>query len=515
VNNDVRDMSDMFTEYGATNIHPAAAVFMFFMIAMVLWSRRSRVILAFLLVCVFMPMMQRIVVGGLDFNMMRLLLIVAWGRVFVRGEYRGFKPGKLDYLFVAWTASLAIFHVLRVGPGGIVYRLGTSFDALTVFFLFRLLVRRREEVLLIARELAWIVIVLGGFMAYEMATRINVFSIFGSAPLISVIRDGKVRCQGPFSHPILAGTFGAVLVPIFVGAFRGQRKERKLMAAALLFASITTVASGSSGPIITWGVGVFGWGVWLVRSRTRVIMGSLAGLAFVIHVVRDKPIWHLIGRLASVTGGTGYHRYLLVEAFISRFGEWALVGTSDTAHWGWGLQDTTNQYVAEGINGGLATLVLFVWLLATAFSWLRRTRILIERFEGPKSLWALLVWGFSVSLAAHCVSFVSVSYFGQMEQFFFLFLALVPALARFKRRPVQGARPVPERPALETSAARASPKHGDSNQRHLRSELRGEQRSPRSLLSFPAHPRWILRELRIAKILWAAPQLPRKGRLNL
>lgn len=459
MNDNVRDMSDMFTEYGVTNIHPIAAVFMFFMIAMVLGSRRSRVVLAFLLVCVFMPMMQRLVVGGLDFNMMRLLLIVAWGRVLVRGEYRGFKAGKLDYLFVGWTISLAVFHVLRVGPGGIVYRLGTSFDALTVFFLFRLLVRRREEVFLIARELAWIVVVLGGFMAYEMATRINLFSIFGSAPLISVIRDGKVRCQGPFSHPILAGTFGAVLVPIFLGVFRGQRKERKLMAAALLFATITTVASGSSGPIITWVVGVFGWGVWLVRSRTRAIMWTLAGLAFVIHVVREKPIWHLIGRLASVTGGTGYHRYLLVEAFVTRFGEWALVGTSNTAHWGWGLQDTTNQYVAEGINGGLVTLVLFVWMLAVAFSRLRRTRILTERFEGPKSFWALLAWGFSVSLVSHCVSFVSVSYFGQMEQFFFLFLALIAPLSRFKRRHGQQARRTALGPAHEPNAPPPRPPH--------------------------------------------------------
>jgi hypothetical protein len=452
-------MSDMFMHYGATNIHPVAAVFMLCMVGVVLWSRRSRVILAFLLVCVFMPMMQRLVVGGLDFNMMRLILIVAWVRVLIRREYRGFKPGKLDYLFVLWTVSLAIFHVLRVGPGGIVYRLGTSFDALTVFFLFRLLVRRREEVFLITRELAWIVIVLGVFMAYEMATRINVFSIFGSAPLISLIRDGKVRSQGPFSHPILAGTFAAVLVPIFIGVFRGQRKERKLMATALLFATITTVASGSSGPIITWGVGVFGWGVWLVRKHTHAIMWSLAGLAVVIHVVREKPIWHLIGRLASVTGGTGYHRYRLVEAFVTRFGEWVLVGTSDTAHWGWGLQDTTNQYVAEGINGGLVTLVLFVWLLGAAFSRLRRTRMLVEPLEGPTSLWALLIWGFSVSLAAHCVSFISVSYFGQMEQFFFLFLALVPALSRFKRRPAQSRTHRPPRPALESEAPVGMPEH--------------------------------------------------------
>jgi hypothetical protein len=48
-------------------------------------------------------------------------------------------------------------------------------------------------------------------------------------------------------------------------------------------------------------------------------------------------------------------------------------------------------------------------------------------------LWALLAWGSSVSLAAHCVSFISVSYFGQMQNFFFFFVAMIPALAKFKR----------------------------------------------------------------------------------
>ena len=443
MNDDVRDMTHVFLHYGKTNIHPVAAVFMLCMVGLVLSRRRSRTVLAVLLVCVFMPMMQRLVIAGLDFSMMRLILMLAWASIIVRGEYRGFKPGKIDWVFLLWTSSLAVFYVLRVGPSGIVYRLGTTFDALTVFFLFRILVRRPEGVALIARQLAWIMVVLSVFMLYEMATHINVFSVFGSAPLISTIRDGRVRCQGPFSHPILVGTFGAVLLPVFCALFLGRRKGRLLTAGAILATTAVTVASGSSGPFIAWGIGLMGWGLWPIRKRVRAILWAMVGMGFVIHVVREKPIWHLIGRIAGVTGGTGYHRYRLIDAFVSRFGEWALVGTSDTAHWGWGLQDTTNQYVAEGIDGGLLTLILFVVLLHSSFWQLRRTRQLVERAEGPKSPWGLLTWSFSVSLAAHCVSFISVTYFGQMEQFFFLFLAMIPSLSRFNRsgRPVANRRP--------------------------------------------------------------------------
>jgi hypothetical protein len=289
-------------------------------------------------------------------------------------------------------------------------------------------------------------------MAYEMAARINVFGIFGSAPLISVLRDGKVRAQGPFSHAILIGTFGGAVLPLFFGVLRG-RKKRALMLVAIVSATIIAVSSGSSGPAIAWGVGVLGWALWPIRKHMRKLMWGMVGLAVVIHVIRDKPIWHLIGRLAEATGGTGYHRYLLIDAFVARFSEWAVLGSSDTAHWGWGLQDVTNQYIAHAVDGGLLTLVLFVILLRTAFVRLRGTRQLVERGDGPKSLWAQLSWGFSVSLAVHCASFISVSYFGQMEQFFYLFLAMIPALSRTRRPVHREARRRPQPAELRPSPA--------------------------------------------------------------
>lgn len=451
MNHDVDELYTRFAVYGTTNIHPFSVVFMLCMAGVALFASRSRAVLAVVLVCIFMPSMQRVVVGGLDFSMLRLIMIVAWTRVFIRREYRGFKPGTFDRLFVLWTVSLSVIFVLRTG--GIVNRLGASFDALTVFFLFRVLVRRREDVFLLVRQLAWIGVVLGAFLAYEMATRNNVFHVFGTAPAVTNVRDGRVRALGPFSHAVMAGTFGAGLVPIFIAAFRGSKKDRVLMAIAMVFAIIITVASGSSGPFITLAVGLMGWGLWPLRKHMRPILWAMAGMALFVHLIREKPIWHLIGRLSSVTGGTGYQRYRLIDAFVAHFGEWALIGTSDTASWGPHLQDTTNYYIRQGVYGGLLTLVMFVLLLGSSFSRLRRTRFATEHAEGPKSLWTRLSWGFSVALAAHCVSFIAASYFGQMEFFLFMLLALIPSLARFKR-------PASQAPSARQSArpvARASP----------------------------------------------------------
>ncbi len=448
MNDNLEEAYSQFAVYGTTNLHPIAAVFMLCMAGLVMFGSRSRAILGVLLVCVFMPAMQRIVVGGLDFSMIRIIMLVAWARVLARQEYRGFSPGRFDLLFVLWTASLATIFVLRTG--NVVNRLGASFDALTLFFIFRVLLRRREEVFTLVRQLAVITIVLGVFLAYEMATRHNVFHIFGSAPRLSVIRNAKVRAMGPFSHPIMSGTFGAGLVPLFIAALRGTKKSRKRFGFAIAFAIVIAVASGSTGPLITLMVGLVGWGLWPLRRQMRAILGAGVVMALFVHVIREKPIWHLIGRLGSVAGGTGWHRYRLIDAFINNFGQWALLGISDTASWGWGLQDTTNYYIRQGTYGGFLTFVMFLVLLGSSFSRLRRIRFATERAEGPKSLWTQLCWGFSVVLAAHCVSFISTSYFGQMEFFLFILFAMIPSLARFRRPagvpagPRQSARPVPQ-----------------------------------------------------------------------
>ena len=424
-----------FAQYNATNVHPVAIAFMICMSALVFAPKRSAAVFAALCVCVFMPMEQRVIVAGLDFSMLRLIMFVAWTRVLVRGEHRGFKFERLDRYVVLWILSASFFFVLRVGPGGIVNRLGVGFDVLSAFFLIRVLVKTRSEVFLFWKNLARIAIVLSVFFLYEMTTLTNAFGIFTYEGFDQVyIRNERARAQGPFSHPILAGTFSSSLVPVFFAVVLARKSDRRLFAFACVGATAITIASGSSGPVVAWAVGAFGWGIWRFRRHMRSMLRLALFTAVVVHFAREKPVWHLISRLSSITGGTGNHRYRLIDAFIRRFDEWALMGTDGTAYWGWGLQDTTNQYVLEGIKGGLVALVFFVIVLRTGFVELKLSRGLFERIEGPKSLWALLAWGSSVALAAHCVSFISVAYFGRMMQFFLFFVATVPALARFKRR---------------------------------------------------------------------------------
>ncbi len=67
-------------------------------------------------------------------------------------------------------------------------------------------------------------------MLYEKATGRNVFAVLGGVSEMTLIREGKLRAQGAFQHPILAGTFGATVLPLMVGLMRmkdrGLRRDR-------------------------------------------------------------------------------------------------------------------------------------------------------------------------------------------------------------------------------------------------------------------------------------------------
>ena len=178
------------------------------------------------------------------------------------------------------------------------------------------------------------------------------------------------------------------------------------------------VATASSTPLLT----LLAVAVLLLAYPLRRYAGTAAwgvvGMIFALHIVMRAPVWHLLARVGVVSGSTGYHRYRLVNEAIQNFWEWMLLGTRDTAHWGPGLLDVTNQFVLEGVQGGLITLILFCAILLVAGRAFARLSI-HSRDNGE----SYLAWCAFVTLLAHVISFFGVSYFGQIAMPWWLLLA--------------------------------------------------------------------------------------------
>ena len=86
------------------------------------------------------------------------------------------------------------------------------------------------------------------------------------------------------------------------------------------------------------------------------------------------PVWFILARVDFAGGSTGWDGVNLIDQCVKHFGSWWLIGTADNVNWGFDTWDLCNQFVAEAVQGGLATLILFLILIFYCFRRLGRAR---------------------------------------------------------------------------------------------------------------------------------------------
>ena len=451
-----------------STIHPLALVLVIISGLCVISMRRQNAILPFLFMAVFVSSAQRVVVASLDFNLLRLLVLCAMFRIAMRGEYHKIRWSSLDLFVLLFAISrTAIFTLQWKTSGAFISQAGATFDAVGTYFVARCLVRTPSDIIKIASGFAWLSIPVFLAFIYEFLTHHNPFSMFGGVPKMTAIREGRLRCQGAFSHPILAGVFWASCLPLVISLY-WQRGNRKTLALAGFFCSMGIVMlTSSSTPVMGVLAVMLGVGLFFVRWWMSWIFALLCLTLFMLHWTMNKPVWHLISRITITKGNTGYHRYLLIDNAIRHFGEWWLEGTRTTANWFDGALDITNQYILEGVQGGFLTFLLFVMIVATAFIFAAKT----WRRAGKRTDLVILAWALWTTIFVHSISFISVSYFGQITFLWYLHLALVASYAEFmktatqRQRQLRSAQSAPPNPSRHTSrqhaqpAAHSQPKH--------------------------------------------------------
>jgi len=417
-----------------TNLHPVGLIAVILMGIAVLVLPRRYSLLPFLVVACFIAPAQRLVVMTMDFNLLRLLILFGWARVCISGEGRGFRWKKLDVLLVLWTLSGTLILTLREATlAAFVYRLGLMYDAIGLYFLFRILIRSWDDVEAILIGAAVISVPVAMIFLVERATGRNMFSFFGGVDHFTHVRNGKLRCRGPFAHPIYAGCFWAALMPLMGALWWNCRSTRWLAPVGLVASAVIVLTTNSATPIsamITAGIAValFPLRQYLGWMRWGAVLGLLG-----LHLVMINPVWHLLARIKLV-GGTGWYRYKLIDEFVNRFGEWWLLGTNAYAQW-WqhSFDAVTNQYVLEAVDGGLLTMVLFIAIIVVAFRGVGQ----IGRSVGRRRFEQVSAWAIGVSLVVHCSSFISVAYFGQLYFVWYMVLSVAGSLLPDTvRRPV-------------------------------------------------------------------------------
>jgi hypothetical protein len=385
---------------------------------------RRFVCVPFLAAVVLIPIDQQIMVGPVHVTLARLLILVAGGRLLLAGTSgaKAFKSTRMDLVVFAYCASTAVtFIILWGGEGGaIINRCGFLLNYLGAYWVMRLGVRTVEDLERCVKCLVWVFVLISVGMIAEQASGRNIFAVVGGVPSESVTRNGKIRAQGPFIHPLTAGTAGATMLPLAIGLWwvsKGSRKKRGNRCLALAGTAACFAMAGasmSSSAPLTVVAGLFGLWLWPWRNMLSLIRWSVLALLVVLHVFMKAPVWALISRIDLTGSSSGYHRYMLVEQFFQRFAEWWLVGSQGTNHWGIDMWDTINSYVAAGTGGGLITFLLYIGVYVVGFKTVGQVR---RQANDMCKKWG---WILGCVLFAHAVAVFGIAYFDQ-SQFVWLF----------------------------------------------------------------------------------------------
>jgi hypothetical protein len=408
-----------------TFITPLALGILLLAVILSLGLPRKLMIVPLLVAGLLLPQGINVVVSGLHFPGFRLLLLAGWVRFAIRRDIHIPRMDSLDKAVLLWALCNAIaFSLLWGNLGAVTNRLGFLFTSLGTYFLVHSVIRDKDDVLRTIKALAIVAALVAPLMFLEHITRHNAFSIVG-APELSDVREGAVRAKGPFSHAIIAGTIGAMLMPLFIGLWWQGKRYRRFAVLGVLSSTVMAISSASSTPIMTCAAGVFALLLWPARRHLSFFRWGLVLSIVSLHLVMKAPVWFLISRAGGTMGGSGEHRALLIDNFIRRFGEWWLIGTRNNADWGYDMWDVDNAYVAAGIGGGLITFLAFIAVFVYAYKRLGNSRKLAER--SPKN--EHLIWTIGASLFANTVGFFGIVYFDQSVLAWYALLAIVSATA--------------------------------------------------------------------------------------
>lgn len=439
-------------------VHPVIAIAVLIACVLILTVPRRRILAPLLGAAILVPMDQVLVIGGLHFQMIRVLILVGWIRVLMsgRGPADPTSPrprwNPIDTALVICVVLGAIDIILLwQSTAAAQNQLGTVYMDLGLYFLLRALVQSEADILYGIRILAWISAFVAVVMIIEQVTRTNpyVYIWANASPDTSVMeRDGKFRAMACFAHPLLAGTFGAICFPLFLALWHKDSKARRLSIIGMCSSVAIVWAANSSTPLLALVASILATFLWPIRRSMRILRWGIVITLISLHLSMKAPVWALIGRVDVTGSSSSYHRYQLVDQFIRHFSDWWLFGTKDNASWGWDMWDLANQYVAVGETSGLFPFIAFVAIIVYGFKMLGNA---CRRAAGRVS--ERFLWTLGIAMFANVVAFFGISYHDQTIAVWYLFLAMIPVASSRPRSVHDASTAVHKSRQLDTTPA--------------------------------------------------------------
>ncbi len=381
-----------------------------------------------------------------DLSVARMLIMLGLVRAYFGKFFVFSSKHPLDRLFLYLSGFMlisAVGHHDQMGSP-LIYRLGWVWNIMGAYLYGRTYLNDLAAFKRYAFTLPLILVPLAFGMASEKTTQINAYYILGASRPTAMVREGKIRAQGPFRHAILAGCAGASTLPFAYMMWRSRRRFWALVGGGACMGVILFCAS--SGPLAAVAVTIVAAMLWPIRKYLYVFRWMALAFGAFYWIVAGRGPWYIMASLDLVGGSTGWHRSKLFDQGWVYLHEWFLVGTDYTRHWmatgvSWSPDhaDITNYYLHLGVTGGVALPILLGMILWRSFSMLG---VRMRELRQVGSTEEMTLWCVGTALSAHAISFVSISYFDQMYVLFYLVVGAVPGLV-FSDAPKAATEPSP------------------------------------------------------------------------
>ncbi len=412
--------------YGQNLIHPLAGVIFAISLIWTFCAPRRYLLWPIIIIACFISPAQRFAVFGLDFHFLRAISLLMVIRILIYRDLRDVRIGKADLAVIGLVTTVILATLLRGGINPALTLSGKMMEPFCLYFAGRALVRNLDDVRGLLLGVSIIAIPVAIAFTVEQYTRYNFFAIFGGIPEMTAMRDGKLRSQGSFVHPITAGVFWASFAPLFMAQIMSKKNDLSYLMIGwigFITAVICALMTNSSTSIAGLLIGIAGWCFFKFRRHLRTFFWITLAVMLILHVASTNGLHHVIfTKISFVSGSTGYHRYRLFDGFFDNFTKWFVMGTNNRM-FNRSFIDVTNQYITTGLNGGLIALILQISVIVMAFKAIGRAlKTSVQRHD------TLLIFGLGVGFLTAVISFTATGSHGEGNIPLFLFAGIMISL---------------------------------------------------------------------------------------
>ncbi|MBW8016060.1 MAG: hypothetical protein FVQ82_07730 [Planctomycetes bacterium] len=390
----------------------------------------------YVIVLVWYPDYLRISLGTIDISAGRIVVAILLLRCLCDKRIsRKFTWSRFDTLI---ALSMAIYvgiycFMYPVFSMSVENRSGFLMDTWFAYMATRLTITNKDDLVSFAKIVGLALVPLAIVGLIECTTHRYFFIHLKSfrpwdIPVGSVSitgRQGHARAVGPSSHPIMFGSCFIMLLPIIWTLRRQNNYWRKISYIMVGFACLGALSSWQSNSWITLIALVF----FLMMERfTRLVKPLIIcfiAFCLLVEMISNQHFYHVLYKLANITGGTWWQRVALIDSAIRDFGDWWLAGYGGrdplwVARASNGRTDANNEFIKAGMLYGLPGVIALCVVLASAFNRLAKAFKQTMDKELKSICWAL-----GSSVLAVIVNWQGVSFFGTSVSLFYCILGLV------------------------------------------------------------------------------------------